>query len=126
MTSSGELTVNLYEHAAEFGAVSVVHPVGELDGYTVGEFRSRWNDLAPTPWVVVDLNDVPFMDSSGLGALIGGIRRSREAGGDVAVACKRATVVRLLHTTGFDRIVHVAETVPDAVASFGRSAQDYA
>ena len=47
------------------------------------------------------------MDSAGLGALIGGIRRAREAGGEVAVACSRPTLTRLLHTTGFDRIVPV-------------------
>ena len=57
------------------------------------------------------------MDSAGLGALIGGIRRAREAGGDVAVACSRPTLTRLLHTTGFDRIVSVTETVDDAAAA---------
>ena len=65
--------------------------------------------------LLIDLSAVPFMDSAGLGALIGGIRRAREAGGDVAVACSRPTLTRLLHTTGFDRIVPVTETV-DAAA----------
>ena len=57
------------------------------------------------------------MDSAGLGALIGGIRRTREAGGDVAVACSRPTLTRLLHTTGFDRIVAVTETVEAAATA---------
>ncbi|MGH9058394.1 MAG: STAS domain-containing protein, partial [Acidimicrobiales bacterium] len=57
------------------------------------------------------------VDSAGLGALIGGIRRARELGGDVAVACNRPTLVRLLRTTGFDRIVTVAETIEEAKAS---------
>ena len=56
------------------------------------------------------------MDSAGLGALIGGIRRAREHGGEVAVACSRPTLTRLLHTTGFDRIVPVTETLDAAVA----------
>ncbi len=55
------------------------------------------------------------MDSAGLGALIGGIRRAREADGEVAVACSRPTLTRLLHTTGFDRIVPVTETLDAAV-----------
>ena len=59
----------------------------------------------PRQRLLIDLSAVPFMDSAGLGALIGGIRRAREAGGDVAVACSRPTLTRLLHTTGFDRIV---------------------
>ena len=64
--------------------------------------------------MLIDLSEVPFMDSAGLGALIGGIRRAREAEGDVSVACSRPTLTRLLHTTGFDRIEPVTETVADA------------
>lgn len=95
-------------------AYSVCRPVGELDAYTVGEFREALSGLASTPRLLIDLSEVPFMDSAGLGALIGGIRRAREAGGDVAVACSRPTLTRLLHTTGFDRIVSVTETVATA------------
>ena len=36
------------------------------------------------------------------------------AGAEVAVACSRASLTRLLHTTGFDRIVPVAESVDEA------------
>lgn len=93
---------------------TVCRPVGELDAYTVGEFRDALADLAVEKRLLIDLSDVPFMDSAGLGALIGGIRRAREAGGGVAVACSRPTLTRLLHTTGFDRIVPVTETVEDA------------
>ena len=95
-------------------AYSVCRPVGELDAYTVGEFREALSGLASTPRLLIDLSEVPFMDSAGLGALIGGIRRAREAGGDVAGAGSRPTLTRLLHTTGFDRIVSVTETVETA------------
>ena len=53
-------------------------PVGELDAYTVAQFREALTELAEESYVLVDLSDVPFMDSAGLGALIGGIRRARE------------------------------------------------
>ena len=97
------------------GPYSLCRPVGELDAYTVGEFREALSGLATSSRLLIDLSEVPFMDSAGLGALIGGIRRAREAGGDVAVACSRPTLTRLLHTTGFDRIVSVTETVESAV-----------
>ena len=67
--------------------------------------------------ILLNLGDVPYVDSAGLGALIGGIRRARELGGDVAVSCSRPTLTRLLRTTGFDRIVTVAETIEDAAAA---------
>jgi anti-sigma B factor antagonist len=96
---------------------TICRPVGELDAYTVGQFREALGELASKPKLLIDMSDVPFVDSAGLGALIGGIRRAREAGGDVAVCCNRPTLVRLLHTTGFDRIVTVAETLEQAASS---------
>lgn len=96
---------------------TVCRPIGELDAYTVGQFREALGDQASARRLVIDLSEVPFMDSAGLGALIGGIRRAREAGGQVAVACSRPTLTRLLHTTGFDRIVPVTESIDDAVAA---------
>ena len=99
----------------------VCRPAGELDAYTVAQFREALTELADESYVLVDLSDVPFMDSAGLGALIGGIRRARENDGDVAVACNRPALIRLLHTTGFDRIVPVRETVEEAVLALGEA-----
>ena len=98
-------------------AYTLCRPVGELDAYTVNEFREALGGLSSASRLLIDLSAVPFMDSAGLGALIGGIRRAREAGGDVAVACSRPTLTRLLHTTGFDRIVSVTETVDQAATA---------
>lgn len=96
---------------------TICRPVGELDAYTVGQFREALGELASRPKLLIDMSDVPFVDSAGLGALIGGIRRAREVGGDVAVCCNRPTLVRLLHTTGFDRIVTVTDTLAEAAKS---------
>lgn len=98
---------------------TICRPVGELDAFTVSQFRQALAELASSSRLVIDLAGVPFVDSAGLGALIGGIRRVRELGGDVAVACSRPTLTRLLHTTGFDRIVAVAPSVEEAARSFG-------
>ena len=102
-------------HVEDTGSYSLCRPVGDLDAYTVSQFREVLAELAAAPRLLIDLSEVPFMDSAGLGALIGGIRRAREADGDVSVACSRPTLTRLLHTTGFDRIVPVTETLEEAV-----------
>lgn len=96
---------------------TVCRPKGELDAFTVSQFREALAELSSTPRLVIDLSEVPFIDSAGLGALIGGIRRVREQNGDVSVACHRPTLIRLLRTTGFDRIVTVADTVEHAAAA---------
>jgi anti-sigma B factor antagonist len=107
----------------EASSYTLCRPVGELDAYTVNQFREALGGLASTKFLLIDLSAVPFMDSAGLGALIGGIRRAREAGGDVAVACSRPTLTRLLHTTGFDRIVSVTESIEDAAAALAEGQQ---
>jgi anti-sigma B factor antagonist len=96
---------------------AVCRPVGELESYTVSQFRQALSEVASPGFLVIDLSGVAFIDSAGLGALIGGIRHTRELGGQVAVACSRPTLVRLLRTTGFDRVVTVTDTVASASAS---------
>ena len=96
----------------------VLRPSGDLDVYTVGSLRDALGRMIEekTPKVVVDLDGVPFMDSSGLGALMGGVRRMREAGGDLAVACTKEQHLKLFSITGFGEGVSIAPTVEEAAS----------
>jgi anti-sigma B factor antagonist len=114
----------LHIQLEERDGYTICRPVGELDAYTVGQFRESLAELASRPKLLIDMSEVPFVDSAGLGALIGGIRRAREVGGDVAVCCNRPTLVRLLHTTGFDRIVTVTDTLEEAARSLTEDHQE--
>ncbi len=102
------------------GDYRVLRPEGDLDVYTVGSLRDAIGSMIDdrTPHVVVDLDGVPFMDSSGLGALMGGVRRLREAGGDLAIACTREQHLKLFTITGFGEGVSIAPTVEEAAAGF--------
>ena len=102
------------------GEYKVLVPVGDLDVYTVGSLRDALGKMIEddTPRVVVDLDGVPFMDSSGLGALMGGVRRLREAGGDLAIACTREQHLKLFTITGFGEGVSIAPTVEEAAKGF--------
>jgi anti-sigma B factor antagonist len=99
---------------------TICRPAGELDAFTVHQFRQALAEMASSRHMVIDLSAIPFVDSAGLGALIGGIRRVRDLGGTVAVACSRPTLASLLHTTGIDRIVSVSDTVAEAAALLDR------
>ena len=101
----------------------VVRPSGDLDVYTVGSLRDAIGKMIDegTTSVVVDLDGVPFMDSSGLGALMGGVRRLREAGGDLAIACTREQHLKLFAITGFGEGVSIAPTVEEAAKGFRAS-----
>ncbi|MEA2453724.1 MAG: anti-sigma factor antagonist [Actinomycetota bacterium] len=98
----------------------VLRPEGDLDVYTVGSLRDALGSIVEedSPRVVVDLDSVPFMDSSGLGALMGGVRRLREAGGDLAISCTREQHLKLFTITGFGEGVSIAPTVEEAAKGF--------
>ena len=102
---------------AETTGYAVLRPDGELDAYSVAQFREAFSAISDAPRLIVDMAQVQFIDSAGLGALIGGIRKLRENDGRISVFCDRSNINRLLHTTGFNRIVPVKETMAEAVAS---------
>jgi anti-sigma B factor antagonist len=90
---------------------------GELDLYTVCDFRQALADLPSGSRVVIDMSGLSFVDSSGLGALVGGVRRTRDRGGDVAVACARPALSRLLRTIGLHRLLTVSDDIEQATAA---------
>jgi anti-sigma B factor antagonist len=65
--------------------------------------------------IVFDLGDVAFLDSSGLGALIAGLKRAREAGGDLRLANAGEPVLMVLRLTKVDRVLRVH---PDPETAF--------
>ena len=106
VTTLDLLTERFQEHR-------VLHPVGELDAFTVGHFRTAVDGMTGGRFVM-NLSDVPFMDSAGLGAVIAAIRLTRERGGQVAIACSRPSLLRPFRTTGTDRIATITASVEQA------------
>jgi anti-sigma B factor antagonist len=103
----------------------VVRFGGALDIAASQHVRERFADVPRDDGVVVDLTDVTFIDSAGLGALIGALRRVREAGGTVAIVATHRSVRRLFAMTGVDRIARVAHSMSEAAAGIARpAAQD--
>ncbi len=92
---------------------------GEVDLYTAPKLKDRLLALSEggTSSIAVDLEAVEFMDSTGLGVLIGALKRCREAGGTLALVAPREPVVKVLAITGLDKVFPVHPTVEDAQAS---------
>ena len=64
--------------------------------------------------IVVDLERVTFIDSSGLGALISGLKATRQAGGDLRIAEVPDQVLTVLRLTNLDRVLRAHPSVADA------------
>jgi anti-sigma B factor antagonist len=101
----------------------VFHVEGNLESENLTRFRASVAALRAGHDVVFDLRDVAFVDSAGLGALIGAVRRVRENGGDAVICRPRPSVRRALHLTAIDRSVSVVGSFAEAELSFlGRAA----
>jgi anti-sigma B factor antagonist len=96
----------------------VCYMQGNLESETVPDFRASVAALRPGSKVVFDLQEVPFVDSVGLGSLIGAARRIRESGGDAVVSRPRPSVRRVLHLTAIDRSLSVFASVREAADHF--------
>jgi anti-anti-sigma factor len=96
----------------------VCHIIGNLENLTVGEFHEDLGQFRNGTRVIFDMSAVPFVDSAGLGALIGAIRRIRELNGEAVVCAVRPSVRRVLDLVGLNRIVAVVGNLREAEAHF--------
>lgn len=101
---------------------TVVAASGEIDVATAPVLRDRLTDLVEggTTRLVVDLEDVGFIDSTGLGVLVGGVRRARAQDGDLRLVCTNSRILKVFQATGLDEIFTIGSTVDDAVAAEGQ------
>jgi anti-sigma B factor antagonist len=96
--------------------VVIAAVTGEIDISNVAQLRERLYELADNGGtLIVDLNRVAFIDSAGLGALVGAARRAAEHGGSLLAVCAQPQPRRLLWMTGVDKRIPLAATVAGAL-----------
>lgn len=71
--------------------------------------------------LVLDLTDVPYMSSAGLRVLSMICKDARKVGGDLRLACLSGTVGHAFRISGFDQILHIYESVDQALKDWGAS-----
>jgi anti-sigma B factor antagonist len=105
-------------HVHVIDDVQVFELTGSLDIATSPTVRAALTSASErgSHRLIVDLTRVDFLDSTGLGALIGGQRRAKELGGEVRLVAKEGQILRLLRITGLLKVFSVYPTLDDAVA----------
>jgi len=104
--------------------VVIAAVTGDVDIATVAQLRDCLFELADSgETLIVDLNRVSFIDTAGLGALVGAGRRAAAHGGSLHAVCARPPTRRLLWLTGLDRRIPLAATVEGALM-FGATPRD--
>jgi anti-anti-sigma factor len=93
---------------------------GEIDISTVTRLRERLFELAASSrHLVIDLDQVTFIDSAGLSALVGTANQAAAHGTSVHVVCARPKILKVFRLTGLDRRLPPAPTVEEALAASG-------
>ena len=101
------------------GDHAVLEVGGEVDVYTAPRLRERLVELveAGARSVVVDLSRVEFLDSTGLGVLVGALKRLRAAGGSLALVCGHERLLKIFRITALDRVFALYDTVDAATSA---------
>jgi anti-sigma B factor antagonist len=97
---------------------AVIRPRGRLDLSTANDLKDQVSKVVDAGHrvVVIDLSRTTFLDSSGLGALVRGLRVARAAGGDLRIAGAERQVLTVLELTTMDRVLRPHARVEDALA----------
>jgi anti-sigma B factor antagonist len=115
-----ELSIDLKTEDA--GDTLVFRLRGSLDLATAPTVRAALNDATDNDshHIIVDLTQLEFLDSTGLGVLIGAHRRAAEHGGSLRLIVHDGSIARLLNITGLIAVFAVYHSLEDARADRGR------
>ena len=94
----------------------VIRLSGELDISSAPDFKEDVLSLLGQGYnhLIVDLNELNFMDSRGLGSFIGILRTVNEQGGSLKIICSKQAILKIFRRTGLDEVFMIYNSLEDA------------
>lgn len=110
---------------SEAGEVHIVHVRGEIDVTSAAVLRDALESLIVDGRrrLTLDLGQVTFMDSTGLGIIVGRLKKIARYGGTMTVAAHHERVLRVFSITGLDQLLDIHPDLEGAVAAAGATQQ---
>ncbi len=102
--------------------VLIVRLSGELDHHEAENLREHWKDMIynnPIKHVVLNLESVTFMDSSGLGVILGRYKEVLQLGGELVVCSVSSSIKRLFEMSGLFKIIRLEKSEQYALVTLG-------
>lgn len=95
----------------------VIELQGEVDVYTAPQLKQEIIEQlgAGKNQIVVNLTGVQYLDSTGLGVLIGGLKRAREKDGELTLICPNQRIFRIFEITGLSKIFSIYQNETEAL-----------
>lgn len=102
---------------------AVARVAGDLDVATAPRLRERLVGViaSGSAQVVLDLDGVEFLDSTGLGVIVSALKRTRTHGGDLRIVCNQPTVRKLFELTGLDLAMPLSASIAEAIGAPGHT-----
>lgn len=99
--------------------IPVIELNGEVDVYTAPKVKSSLIGLVNDGKfnIIVDLDNVDFMDSSGLGVLVGGLKRVKPHNGAISIVCTKEKILKIFKITGLTKVFPIYENQEIAAKS---------
>ena len=118
-----DLTLNVYSDSPETTVIAVS---GEIDVYTAPKLREKLVSLVDSGnyRLIVDMEGVEFLDSTGLGVLVGGLKRVRAHEGWIDLVSTQGRILRIFRITGLNKVFSIYDTVAQAAAAHAVSPPD--
>ncbi len=101
------------------GGFSLIHLAGEVDVYSAPKLRETIKGLVEDGNcnIVVDLERVAFLDSTGLGVLVGGLKRVKHLRGELGIICNQEKILRIFRITGLTKVFPIYRSREDLLAN---------
>ena len=98
---------------------TIVAVGGEIDVYTAPKLRDKITELVGqgSYRLVVDMQQVEFLDSTGLGVLVGGLKKVRAHDGSLQLVCNQDRLLKIFRITGLAKVFVIHETADEALAA---------
>jgi anti-sigma B factor antagonist len=119
-TSEGESThVDLSLTTRQADGKTIVSVGGEIDVYTAPKLRDKISELVASGAydIVIDMQQVEFLDSTGLGVLVGGLKKVRAHDGSLRLVCNQDRLLKIFRITGLAKVFVIHETADEALAA---------
>jgi anti-sigma B factor antagonist len=96
----------------------IVEVGGEIDVYSAPTLRDQLNGLvaAGHHHLIVDMQGVEFLDSTGLGVLVGGLKKVRAHDGSLQLICNQDRLLKIFRITGLAKVFVIHESADAALA----------
>jgi anti-sigma B factor antagonist len=111
--------VDLSLETRQVGDRTVVSVGGEIDVYTAPKLRDKITELvnAGSHALVIDMEKVEFLDSTGLGVLVGGLKKVRAHDGSMELVCSQDRLLKIFRITGLAKVFTIHDSEAAALGA---------